>query len=301
MKIAFIINSLVSSKEKIENIFSSFASDHIQLCYFTTEYAGHSIELSKQCKEENYDWVVSVGGDGTLNEIVNGLFLKSKEETQFPKLAMFPVGTGNDFSLSVKTTKDPSKFIEALKKGKTLEIDIGKIDSPTDASRYFINVADAGLGGDVMQRIKTSGNVMGKWVYYKSILLSLFTFIRPTLKIISSHGETTSKVITVIIANGISFGGGYKIGYDAKLNDGTFFVAVVGDISILTYLMKIPALMKGKKINHPKVHYFHSKSISLENVSDSPCYLEMDGEPGFSCPVTFTCLPSKIRFLDLSC
>ena len=88
-------------------------------------------------------------------------------------------------------------------------------------------------------------------------------------------------------------------GYDAKLNDGTFFIAIVGDISILTYLMKIPALMKGKKINHPKVHYFHSKSISLENVSDTPCYLEMDGEPGFSCPVAFTCLHSGVKFLEI--
>lgn len=283
----------------MEELFTKFQSSDFQIHYFPTEFAGHSIELAKKVKNEAFDWIVSVGGDGTLNEIVNGLFFKDDEGIRDPKLAMFPVGTGNDFSLSVKTTKDPTRFIEAIKQGKTLEIDIGKIDSPTEGTKYFINIADAGLGGDVTQRIKTSGNVMGKWVYYKSILLSLFIFKRPTLKIISSQGEKTYKIITVIIANGISFGGGYKVGYDAKLNDGTFFIAIVGDISILTYLMKIPALMKGKKINHPKVHYFHSKSISLENVSDTPCYLEMDGEPGFSCPVAFTCLPSRVKFLSI--
>ena len=283
----------------MEELFTKFQSSDFQIHYFPTEFAGHSIELAEKVKNEAFDWIVSVGGDGTLNEIVNGLFLKNDEGIRDPKLAMFPVGTGNDFSLSVKTTKDSARFIEAIKQGKTLEIDIGKIDSPTEGTKHFINIADAGLGGDVTQRIKTSGNVMGKWVYYKSILLSLFIFKRPTLKIISSQGEATYKIITVIIANGISFGGGYKVGYDAKLNDGTFFIAIVGDISILTYLMKIPALMKGKKINHPKVHYFHSKSISLENVSDTPCYLEMDGEPGFSCPVAFTCLHSGVKFLEI--
>lgn len=299
MKIAFIINSLVSSKQKITALFSPFESDTFSIHYFPTQHAGHSIEIARGLRNDHFDWIVSVGGDGTLNEIVNGLISNQEKEDFLPKLAMFPVGTGNDFSLSIKTTKDPETFINAIKKGETLKIDIGKIDSPTEGTKYFINIADAGLGGDVTQRIRTSGNVIGKWVYYKSILLSLFTYQRPTLKIISSQGESTHKVITVIIANGISFGGGYKVGYDAKLNDGTFFIAIVGDISILTYLMKIPALMRGDKINHPKVHYFHSKYISLENISNTPCYLEMDGEPSFSCPVKISCLPSKIEFLKL--
>ena len=299
MKIGFIINSLVSTEKKISDLFSPFESDDTIIHYFPTEYAGHSILLSSTLKEKKYDWIVSVGGDGTLNEIVNGLFLNSEENIELPHLAMFPVGTGNDFSLSIKTTKDPVKFIHALRQGKTQKIDIGKIDSPTEGTKHFINIADAGLGGDVTRRIRTSGNVIGKWVYYKSILLSLFTYKRPTLKIRSDNGEEITKIITVIIANGISFGGGYKVGYDAKLNDGSFFIAIVGDISILTYLLKIPALMRGDKINHPKVHYFHSKNISLENISDTPCYLEMDGEPSFSCPVNLSCLPSKVEFLNL--
>jgi len=299
VKIAFIINSLVSSKQQISGLFSSFESSDLSIHYFPTEYAGHSIKIAKFLRRENYDWLISVGGDGTLNEIVNGLMIDHLEGERLPRLAMFPVGTGNDFSLSIKTTKDPAVFINALRKGQTIKIDIGKIVSPTEGTKHFINIADAGLGGDVTQRIRTSGNMFGKWVYYKSILLSLFTFKRPTLKITSTQGESTHKVITVIVANGISFGGGYKVGYDAKLDDGTFFIAIVGDISILTYLMKIPALMRGDKINHSKVHYFHSKHISLENISDSPCYLEMDGEPSFSCPVSITCIPSKIEFMKL--
>lgn len=299
MKLAFIINSLVSSKKKVEDAFASFESKSLQLFYFPTEYAGHSIELSKYCKENNFDWIISVGGDGTLNEIINGIVDEKVEGDILPSLAMYPAGTGNDYSLSMNTTKDPVKLIQAILKGNTQRIDIGKIDSPSEGSRYFINVADAGMGGEITREISTSGNTIGKWVYYKTILKSLFTFKRPTLKITSEDNVMTKKIISVVIGKGMSFGGGYRVTYDAKLNDGTFFIVVIGDVSVLTYLMKIPKLMQGKQIKHPLVHYFHSKSISLENVSDTPCYLEMDGEPGYSCPVSVTCLPSMINFLSL--
>jgi diacylglycerol kinase (ATP) len=153
------------------------------------------------------------------------------------------------------------------------------------------------MGGEVTRKMETYGNAIGKWGYYKTILLSLFTFKRPTLKITLDNKEITSKIITVVIGNGISFGGGYRIAYDAKLDDGKFFCAIIGDVSILTYLLNIPLLIRGKKIKHPKIHYFHSSAIRLENISDRPCFIEMDGEPSHTCPATFTCLRSKINFL----
>ncbi len=299
MKIGFIINSRVASKEKIETLFSSFQNDDFSISYFETEYAGHAVQLAKDYKKNKYDWVISVGGDGTLNEIVNGLINTDEKDLKTPSLAMFPVGTGNDYSLSIKTTKDPSLLIKAIKEGSTRLIDIGKITTPKGESRYFINVADAGMGGEVTRKISTSGNTIGKWVYYSAILQSFMTFKRPTLKIISPEMNFESKVISVIIGNGISFGGGYRVVFDAKLDDGKFFVAVIGDISILTYLSKLPQLMLGKRIEHPAVTYFHTKEIELINVSENPCYMEMDGEPSYSCPVKIKCLEGMINFLDL--
>lgn len=291
---------MVSSKKKIEDLFSPFENENLSLSFYPTDYAGHSIKIAEKLKTESFDWIVSVGGDGTLNEIINGLFSDENELDKIPNLALFPSGTGNDYSHSVKTTKDPKKLIQAISNGKTQSIDIGKITSPTEKTRYYINVADAGMGGEVTRKMSTSGNAIGKWVYYKTILSSLFTYKRPTLKITLPDKVITTKIITVVVGKGISFGGGYRVTYDAKLNDGTFFIAIIGDVSILTYLLKIPSLMKGKKIEHPRVHYLHSPTIKLENVSDRPCFLEMDGEPGFSCPATFTCLPSKVNFLEIN-
>lgn len=299
MKVGFIINSRVESKGKLESLFSSFEADNFSISYFETEYAGHAIDLAKKLKQDNFDWLISVGGDGTLNEIVNGLIESDQRDESTPSLAMFPVGTGNDFSLSIKTTKDPSELIQGIKNRSVKAIDIGKISTPEGEFRFFINVADAGMGGEVTRKISTSGNTIGKWVYYSAILQSFMTFKRPTLKIISPDNNFESKVISVIIGNGISFGGGYRVVFDAKLNDGQFFVAVIGDISILTYLSKLPQLMLGKRIEHPAVKYFHTKEIELINVSEHPCYLEMDGEPSYSCPVKIKCLSGMINFLDL--
>ena len=299
MKTGFIINSLVSSKQKIERLFSPFESNDLTIEYFPTEYAGHAIVLSQELKEKKFDWVISVGGDGTLNEIVNGLIHEDESDLILPNLGMFPAGTGNDYSLSIKTTRDPQELINALLLNSVLRIDLGKVTDKNKNKRYFINVADAGMGGEIAQKIATSGNVMGKWVYFKTILQSLFTFKRPTLHIKTSEKDIVTKVISVVIGKGISFGGGYKILFDAKLNDGKFFVAVIGDISILTYLIKIPKLLSGKKVDHPLVSYFHADKITINNVSAIDCYLEMDGEPSFSCPVEMEVLASKINFLKL--
>lgn len=299
MKVGFIINSLLSSEKELSELFDPFKSNVLFFSYHATQFAGHSIELAKKLKAESYDWIISAGGDGTLNEIINGLIDEVKSADELPTLAMFPVGTGNDYSLSIKTTRDPEKFTKALIEKSTQKIDIGKIVNEEGKLRYFINVADAGMGGEVTQKIATSGNRIGKWVYYKTILQSLFTYKRPTLFVSSKEWSGTQKVITVVIGKGISFGGGYKIVFNAKLNDGNFFVAVVGDISILTYLLKIPSLMKGKKIDHPLVKYFSTKELKLENKSDFPCFLEMDGEPAFHCPVTISCLAQMLNFMHL--
>lgn len=299
LKAGFIINSLVSSRQKIEELFSPLESDKINFYYFPTDHSGHSIELAADLKKEKFDWIISVGGDGTLNEIINGLIHEDESDRHLPSLGMFPVGTGNDYSLSIKTSRKPEDLLGAMLGHSTQSIDIGKITNDEGRTRYFINVADAGMGGEVTQKIATSGNVMGKWVYYKTILLSLLTYKRPTLRVQAKEVDITTKVISVVMGKGISFGGGYKIVPDAKLNDGKFFVAVIGDISIFTYLIKIPKLMRGEKIDHPLVHYFSTESLKIENVSDLPCYLEMDGEASFSCPVEVICLKDKMRFMKL--
>ena len=128
---------------------------------------------------------------------------------------------------------------------------------------------------------------------------NFFSFKRPRLKIITPDNVFNKKVLSVVIGKGISFGGGYRITYDAKLDDGMFFVVIVGDVSIITYLLKLPWILSGKKIDHPKIKYLRTSKILFENLSEFDCFLEMDGEPSFACPVEVECLPGMISFLKV--
>ena len=295
MKIAFIINSRLVDSKKIEKKFNAVNSFEFKLSFLPTKHAKHAEELTLNAIESGCKWIVSVGGDGTLNEVINCII--KNNFAQEINVALLPYGTGNDYSLSINTTNDPKKFLKAISNQQTKKVDIGIVTSAIEGIRYFINVADAGLGGEITRKISTSGNPFGKWVYYKAIFTTFFSFKRPRLKITIPNNTFTNEVLTVVIGKGISFGGGYKITYDAKLDDGKFFVVVIGDVSIFTYLLKLPWILTGKQIDHPKIKYLRTSKISLENLSDVDCFLEMDGEPSFACPVEVECIPGVISFL----
>ena len=297
MKIAFIINSRLVESKKIEEKFNAVNTFGFEFSFLPTQHAQHAEELTLNAIESGCKWIVSVGGDGTLNEVINCIIMNNF--TQEVNVALLPYGTGNDYSLSINTTNDPEKLLKAIFDHQVIKVDIGKVTSPKEGIRYFINVADAGLGGEVTQKISTSGNPFGKWVYYKAIFSTFVSFKRPKLKITTSDSTFNKKVLTVVIGKGISFGGGYKITYDAKLDDGKFFVVIVGNVSIITYLQKIPWILSGKRIDHPKIQYLRTSRISLENLSDVDCFLEMDGEPSFACPVEVECLPGLISILKV--
>lgn len=297
MKIAFIINSRLVDSKKIEDKFSAVNTFGFKFSFLPTKHPQHAEELALKAIENGCKWIVSVGGDGTLNEVINAI-VKNNFALDV-NVALLPFGTGNDYSLSINTTNNPKKLLKAIFDQKVIKVDIGKVTSPKEGIRYFINVADAGLGGEVTQKISTSGNPFGKWVYYKAIFSTFLSFKRPKLKITTSESTFSKKILTVVIGKGISFGGGYKITYAAKLNDGAFFVVIVGNVSILTYLQKIPWILSGKKIDHPKIHYLRTSKITLKNISDVDCFVEMDGEPSFACPVEVECLPGMISILKV--
>jgi len=297
LKIAFIINSRLVDPKKIEEKFTAVNTFNFEFSFLPTKHAKHAEELTLYAIEKGCKWIVSVGGDGTLNEVINCII--KNNFNQDVKVALLPYGTGNDYSLSINTTNDPKKLLMAIYNHEVIKVDVGKVTSKKEGIRYFINVADAGLGGEITQKISTSGNPFGKWVYYKAIFTTFFSFKRPKLKITSPEDTFSKKVLTVVIGKGISFGGGYKITYDAKLDDRKFFVVIVGDVSIITYLLKLPWILTGKKIDHPKIQYFKTSKISLDNLSDFDCFLEMDGEPSFACPVEVECLHGMISMLKV--
>ena len=172
MKIAFIINSRLVDPSRIENKFNAVNTFGFELNFFPTKHAKHAEELTQNAIERGSKWIVSVGGDGTLNEVINCIV--ENNSTENVNVALLPYGTGNDYSLSINTTNNPKKLLKAISNQQVKKVDIGKVTSNIEGIRYFINVADAGLGGEVTRKISTSGNPFGKWVYYKAIFTTFF-------------------------------------------------------------------------------------------------------------------------------
>jgi diacylglycerol kinase (ATP) len=247
--------------------------------HFTTAPA-HAIELAKNLVENGYRKIIVIGGDGTLSEVVNGVYLSEIEDKNEVSLAIVPFGTGNDWGRFWGINHNYKKAIQYVKNGKTRLIDIGlcsyKIEG-IPAEQYFINGAGGGFDATVAHitsRLKTflGGN---KWVYSVSLLISVF-FYRAKRMTVAFNGETIRQTIfTFSIGNGCYSGGGIKQNPDAAPYDGLFDAIIVAKPSFLQILKGIALVFKGRLTELPCVTSFRSTEITI--ACDEKIRMELDG------------------------
>jgi len=286
MQIALIVNRSAGHGrcgQKYTFVAEYFKTAGLTFTPLFTDGPGHATALAKQAVQEGYEAVVSMGGDGTLNEVINGLACSSAI------LGFIPAGSGNDFvrTLGLK----PHDILTACKvivKGRVEEIDIGQI-----GERRFINIAGAGLDAEV----GLMANVWGKkyfrcyTAYVASILRQLITFQPQEINIELDHTTVTTKAWFVAIANAQFFGGGLMIAPQAKLNDGLFDVCIVKDLTKLALIKMIPKVFKGEHIHHPAVEMHRSRRVFLS--SSTKMATQADGEVLGTLPREFRIAPCK--------
>ncbi len=240
-----------------------------------------------------------IGGDGTINEVVNGFFEGDVNISPDSSLIILPFGSGNDTIRTLGIPKQIEKAIKNYQLSKPVLVDIGKIScrnsNGNETVRYFINIADAGIGSDVIRRVKMSSKVFGCQVAYLIAITQSFMNFKPLTLRFSIDGVEYKggKTLAFVVANGRYFAGGLCPAPDAKIDDGIFHIAHFGDISVPAYLAKIFHLMKGKNIHHREVSYFQGKIIELD--SDDDVFIEADGELIGKLPARFEILHNKIK------
>ena len=247
--------------------------------HFTTAPA-HAIELAKKLVENGYRKIIVIGGDGTLSEVVNGVYLSEIEDKDQVTLAIVPFGTGNDWGRFWGINRNFKKAIQYIRNGKTKQIDIGlcsyKIeDTPT--KQYFINGAGGGFDATVAHITSQLKTFLGgnKWVYSVALLLSVF-FYRAKRMTIAFNDETLQQTIfTFSIGNGCYTGGGIKQNPDAVPYDGLFDTIIVAKPSFLQIIKGIGLVFKGKLTELPCVTAFQSTEISI--ACDEKIRMELDG------------------------
>src|SRR5438309_8569641 len=208
-------------------------------------------EIAQKAVLESRPVVVAVGGDGTLNEVLNGFFRNEAPIPTSSKLAMVPLGTGGDFRRTLRIPSDPKEAIEVLRSGMVRRLDAGCVtyqnQDGSTAVRHFINIADAGLGGDVVYKVNRGSKRLGALTYKVGSGLALLTYKnKPMTMVIDGSTHELAKAQQVVVANCQFFGGGMQMAPSASPTDGVFDVIVIKDAGKIETMRGINDFLNGK-------------------------------------------------------
>lgn len=303
MKIACIANPSSGGGKhlkKLTALRTQLQRLYPHLVWEETKGTGHATELATQLATAGMERLVIVGGDGTLSEAVNGLMPLAKERR--PALALLAYGTGGDYS---RTLKDLSSFKTDpswLKSAREVFIDVGCLemwdgDSSTSKTRYFVNIGDIGLPGEVVRLVNRGKKSWGALEYPKSALLSALGYQHSKVQI---HGLTPmpqkTELLTLVFAKGRYFGGGMCIAPDTQLDDGLFQVVMIPKVSYLSLLALLPQTYFKKRLSHSKISYHQVSSFEVNSLA-GPMPIDLDGEFFEAQGIRAQVMPRALRML----
>jgi YegS/Rv2252/BmrU family lipid kinase len=250
-------------------------------------------ELARGAADGGATLLVAVGGDGTVNEVAQGLAGRNEVE-----LAVIPRGTGWDF---VRTYGIPRRLEDAVAValgGRPRSIDLGRASYRTwagaEAESYFANIASAGMSGAIAKRANETSKALGGKVSYLWATLAVFSRWRNDEVRVAVDGERRSgRMHDVVVANGRYFGGGMMICPEAEPDDGLFDVLTIGDLTKRDLLLTLPKTYRGRHLPHPKAELFRGAVVEVD--SGTPLPLELDGEQPGTTPVRFEIVPQALR------
>lgn len=247
----------------------------VQFEFHFTDRRGHATELVQELGDR-FDTIVSVGGDGTINEIINGMPNLDKP------LAIIPIGTGNDFARSCCIPHDNvSKSLEILLQEDIKQLDVGLVND-----RRFINAMGLGYEGQVNAIGHKLGMIKGALKYNTAIAVVFCTYRRVPVKFRCAEFNHEGLLFLASIGNGWNVGGGIKLTPKAQLDDGKLDICYIKNISRMKIATNINRLKNGTLINLPEVEYFQTNELEIE--SSSPLAVHIDGEQ-------FEPIPNKLK------
>jgi YegS/Rv2252/BmrU family lipid kinase len=259
-------------------------------------------DIAQRAVLQSRPLVVAVGGDGTLNEVVNGFFRNSAPIPTTSKLAFVPLGTGGDFRRTLRIPVDPRQAVDVLRSGMVRRLDAGCVTYATSdgatAVRHFINIADAGLGGEVVQRVGNGTKRFGSMAYTIGGLGALLRYTNQPMTVdIDGIRHELPRAQQVVVANCQFFGGGMKMAPSASPTDGVFDVILVKDAGKIETMRGMNDIRSGRHLDqtNPKIELMYGKRISV--TSPQQVRIDIDGEGVGFLPALFEIQPGAIEFV----
>ncbi len=265
--------------------------------YFTG-HRGDAARCARKALLAGSEWIAAAGGDGTFNEVANGFFEGSSNIRPNSFLSLLPCGSGNDYAKTLQIPRDLLGAVEALERPGCRTVDVGlarflSMDA-TSAERIFVNVAEAGVGGNLLA--KSHDRLLRSRFGYRLASLTEAIRYKPyhlQWSVDGTIAERKSAVLSLIVAGGRYFGNGMQCAPMAQPDDGLFEIIILDSFRRMEILAKIGTFFSGSYLKNPKV--IHLSARMVEAISEDRVYLELDGELAGTLPATFALLPGALK------
>ncbi len=298
----FIVNPIAGSGRAhrlLPRIEAWLAEQGIEARILETREAGHAERLAAAASDLGHDRVIAVGGDGTIQEVLNGL-LSSGVATDGgpPAMGLIPSGRGNDLARSVNLPIDPMACLPIALGDTTRPFDVGRAEGADGSRRHFGAAGGVGFDAAVAYTMAVRRRfwMRGEAGYFLGTLNELRRYRNSEL-VVTLIGDDEDRVVSqrflfVAFANGPYYGGGMQICPDARTDDGWLDVCLVGDLSRVAALRELPGIYQAKHLRNPMVEIVRARRLRIEG--DGATRVHLDGEPFGNVPVEVTLLPGAV-------
>jgi YegS/Rv2252/BmrU family lipid kinase len=269
-----------------------------------TAAPGDGTRLAREALRGGAQLVIAMGGDGTINEVVNGFFDdEGKPVAPDAAFAVLPAGTGGDFIKSIGVPRDLAAAAAHLKQAAPRAVDVGRLtfvgSDGGQQRRHFINIASFGISGVVDRYVNASSKSLGGTLSFALASLKAGVAYKnaPVRLILDGGAAREGKIYNVAVANGRYFGGGMKVAPNAALDDGLFDVVTMGDMGLSDMLLHGLDIYSGKHIKLPKVTVERARRVEAQVIEGTgvEVLLDVDGEQPGRLPATFDLLPAGLK------
>ncbi len=283
-------------KKNYNHIFTRLKEKFIRLDIRTSEHAGHMLEIGKEAAAEGYQRIISIGGDGTPFEIINGLYANGKPRQEI-LLGMIPAGTGNSFLRDFDDISQ-ERWIETVLDGKIRRVDLIEfqyVKNNREIKRYFINILGIGLIADILKLTNERLKFLGAFGYSMAVLIRLFKGMNNQLTVTMDGCRYEFKDSALVISNSKYTGGEMKIAPMAETDDGKVDMVVFNEVNRREIIDIFRKVFKGNHVNHPKVKIFSGSELEIQ--AEPTQLLMADGELLGETPMKLRVLPKELSVL----
>jgi diacylglycerol kinase (ATP) len=283
-------------KKAADRIAGILQQKNVNFSQSFTEHASHAVELTANAIKDGRRKIAIVGGDGTLNDVVNGIMSQNLVPSSEITIAMLPAGRGNDFVRTFGISSNMEKAVEQMLAGKTEIISPGKIELEGSKTRYFLNVAGAGFDAAVAHTVSTKKIFRGNYSYIIGIAYSLFKYKSTVMRYRLDNIWDEDKIFAIVAGICKFSGGGFMLTPHANHRENKLAVTVIRDIGKLDVIRYLPRLYDGSFVSHHAVSTHFCDEIEIN--SHPQVFLQAEGEITGTTPVKISLTSKKLNIIS---